>query len=149
MASGAPVRRSRCWSTCANPRSSSGSLRSHCNACSTVRRCEWTSWRSRRMSALSMPWGAERQQEVRASRLETAEIDRHVEIADLPERGENSRVPVPLPQLRDVLERDLETSEAVVMADAELTEAEGAQKCLGRVHLVELLGRDAIAVLEA
>ena len=43
----------------------------------------------------------------------------------------------------------LDPGQALVVADAELAEALLAEKRLGGVHLAELLGRDAIAVLEA
>src|SRR5438552_18625455 len=89
------------------------------------------------------------EQQVRAAGLEAGQIDRHVEIAELAEALDDRLAPPVLPEPRQILERDLEPGQPVVMAHPELAKAQRADEFLGPVHLAELLGGDPVAVLKA
>src|SRR5262249_32774463 len=90
----------------------------------------------------------EAEHQVRAARLEPGQVDRDVEVPELTEPPNDRLVTPALPQPRDLVQRNLETRQAIVMADAELAEAERAQEFLGGVDLPELLRSNAVAVLE-
>ena len=70
-------------------------------------------------------------------------------VPELAEPPDDGGVPIPLPHPRHLIMGQLDPGQALVVADAELAEPLLAEKRLGGVHLAELLGRDAIAVLEA
>src|SRR6266508_2015330 len=127
-ASGPPARSARWWSTLANPRSSNGRPARRASAASTPRRPTWTSSSSRRRASLSTRTPLEGEQQVRAAGLKAAEVHRDVEVAELAEAGHDRLVAAVLPQARDLVERDLQPRQAVVVTDAELAEAERAHE---------------------
>src|SRR6185436_4107211 len=89
------------------------------------------------------------QQKVGAAGLKAGEVDGHVDVAKLAQARHDCLVAPLLPETRHVLERDLQARQPVVVAHAELAEAERADEGLGLVHLAELLGGDLVAVLKA
>src|SRR5438874_879475 len=104
---------------------------------------------SRASAALSIGPPLEAQEEIRAARLEAAEIHGDVDVAQLTEARQDRLVTPVLPEPRHVLQRDLQPRQAIVVAHAELTEAERADELLGGVDAAQLVGGDRIAVLEA
>src|SRR5205823_11380063 len=136
-------------STLAKPRSSNGNPASRVIAASTPTRPARTSSSSRARRSLSIGAAPETEEEIGAAGLEAGEVDGHVEIAELAEAGHDRLVAAVLPEARDLLDGDLEPRQPLVVAHAELAEAEGADELLGGVDLAELLGRDPVAVLEA
>src|SRR5262245_50819566 len=92
---------------------------------------------------------AKLEHDVGAPRLEPRQVHRNVGIAELTETPHDRLVTPVFPQPRNFVEWDLETRQAVVVADAELPEAERANELLGCVDPAPLLGSDGIAVLEA
>src|SRR5262245_48285794 len=100
---------------------------------STGTRPTLTSSRSRRMASLSMGNPPELQSEVGAARLEAREIHGDVGVSELAELGDDPMVDVPLPQLPDLVGRDLQSRETIVMADPKLPEPERTQEFLGGV----------------
>src|SRR5262245_46348060 len=101
------------------------------------------------MASLSTALTPEVQEEIRAAGLESGEVDGHVDVPELTEPGEDRLAVAVLPQPGQLVERDLEPREPVVMADAELPEPERSHVFLGGVDPAELLGGDLVAVLEA
>src|SRR5262245_12843560 len=149
-ASGAPARSARWWSTFANPRSSNGSPRSLATAASTSMRPAFKSSRSARRASLStVRFRLQIQEEIGAARLKAGEVDRDIEVAELAQALDDGLAPIALPQSRYLGLIELEPGQPIVVAHAELAEAERAHERLGGVHLAQLLGRDPIAVLEA
>src|SRR5262249_12510113 len=86
---------------------------------------------------------------VRAPAPEPLQIDRDVEIAQLAKAGDDGLAPSLLQETRDLCGRQLDPRQAIVVAHAELTEAQVPHERLGGVDLSELLGGDVIAVLKA
>src|SRR5262245_10700663 len=149
-ASGAPARSARWWSTFANPRSSNGSPRSLATAASTSTRPAFKSSRSARRASLStVRFRLQIQEEIGAARLKAGEVDRDIEVPELAQALDDGLAPIALPEPRHLGLVDLEPGQPIVVAHAELAEAERAHERLGGVHLTQLLGRDPIAVLEA
>src|SRR5712691_2974821 len=104
-----------------------------------------TSWGNpRRRSPKPSP-----EEKVCAARLESREVDGHVNVAQLAELAHDRRVPAVFPEPRHLVGRDLEPRQPLVVTDAELPEAERADDLLGRVHLAQLRRGDLVAVLEA
>src|SRR5919204_673210 len=94
-----------------------------------------TSSRSLRIASLSMARAAALQDEIRAAGLEAGEIDRDVEVTELAKAPHDCFVTSVLPQARQVVVRDLEPRQPVVMPDAKLPEAERAHELLGGIDL--------------
>src|SRR6266404_4829597 len=128
-----PARSARCRSTLAKPRSSYGSRRSRANASSADTRPAATSSRSRCRRSLSI--GAQPQQEIRRAGLEAGEVDGDVDVAELAEARHDALVAIVLPEPRHLVAPDLQSRQPVVVAHAELPEAERFEKRLGGVDL--------------
>src|SRR5205814_4251490 len=118
-------------------------------AASTSSRPALTSSRTRRMASLSIggrPLEAEEQ--VRAAGLKAGEIHGDVEVPELAEARDDRLPPPLLPQAPHLVERDLQTGQTIVVAHAELPEAERPHVLLGGIDPAQVLGGDPIAVLE-
>src|SRR2546423_1070681 len=89
------------------------------------------------------------EEQIRAARLKPGEIDGDVQVPELAEARDDGFPPPVLPQTRHLLERDLETGEAIVVADAELAEAERADVLFRGVDLTQLVRGDPVPVLKA
>src|SRR5213594_3495781 len=148
MASAPPARSARCRSTFAKPRSAYGRSRSRAIASSAVMRPPATASSSARSRSLSIA-PPPLQEQVRRAGLETREVDGDVDVAQLAEASDDRLVPPVLPQPCHLVAADLQSRQPVVVAHAELAEAERPHEGLGGVDLAQLLRGDAIAVLEA
>src|SRR5437773_2649010 len=131
----------------ATGRSAYGRRRSRANASSADTRPAATSSRSRCRRSLSI--GAPPQQEIGRAGLEAREVDSDVDVAQLAEAGDDRLVPPVLPEPRHLVAADLQSRQPVVVAHAELAEAERPHEGLGGVDLAQLLRGDAVAVLES
>src|SRR5687767_4516426 len=89
------------------------------------------------------------QQQVGGAGLEAGEVDGDVDVAELAEARHDPGVAVLVPEAGELVVGQLDTGQTVVMTDAELAKAELLHECLGGIDLAELVGGDAIAVLEA
>src|SRR5205809_1076305 len=89
------------------------------------------------------------QEQVRRAGLEAREVDGDVDVAQLAEASDDRLVPPVLPQPRHLVAADLQSRQPVVVAHAELAEAERPHEGLGGVDLAQLLRGDAVAVLES
>src|SRR5687768_7857459 len=108
-----------------------------------------TSSRSRRIASLSIGGRPlEPEEQIRAARLEARQVDRDVEVPELAEARDDRLPSTVFPEAPDLVEGELEAGQPVVVADAELPEAERADEFFGGVHTAQLVGRDPIAVLE-
>src|SRR5207247_8450660 len=148
MASAPPARSARGRPTFAKPRSAYGRSRSRAIASSAVMRPLATASSSARSRSLSIA-PPPLQEQVRRAGLETREVDGDVDVAQLAEASDDRLVPPVLPQPRHLVAADLQSRQPVVVAHAELAEAERPHEGLGGVDLAQLLRGDAVAVLES
>src|SRR5262249_21765211 len=110
---------------------------------------EWSASSSARTAALSIRGPPELEQDVGAPRLEARQVHRDVDVTELTESPHDRLVAPVLPEPRDLVERNLEPRQPVVVAEAELADTEGWTQLVGGNCPSQLPRGDRVAVLEA